>query len=617
MIEETAQDPGTERREEHRADAEQPLLDHAVYGNGRVLALVSPTSAIEWLCLPRFNSPSVFGRLLDKRSGGTFRVLHGDREIAGELRYVQNTNVVATRFEADGTAWEVVDFAPRIPDGLTVRVPIEIIRVVRPISGEPRLRIDFDPRPDYARAIPELRETASGIDVLGGPAPLSFSTNIPVPYVLGKREFLLSRPAYFVLTYGRCEVAPNMATVMHGLDRTIAGWRAWARTCALPTFAPEAVLRSALCLKLHAYHDTGAVIAATTTSIPEAMGTPRTWDYRYCWLRDAAFVVEALRRLSHLYEGEMLLRYLRDVVETGSLQPVYGIDGERNLEEQFLPHLAGFGGNGHVRIGNAASLQRQNDLMGEIVLCLDSMLSDPRIVVEDAHNFFPLIERLVEQAITAAPEPDTGIWEFRSMLRPYTFSRAMCWVAIHRGANLARRLGRHAQAERWERIAMSEREIVLERGFDARLGFFTQSFDGRFPDASNLLLPSLGIIEAKDPRFVSTVEAYERLLVEGGLMLRYKNEDDFGATTSAFTICSFWWAEALAMMGRLDEAVTVFERLMAFANPVGLFSEDVDPRSGKLLGNFPQAYTHVGLIHAAMTIGELLEARDGRVRVWT
>jgi GH15 family glucan-1,4-alpha-glucosidase len=594
-----------------------PPLDHGAIGNGRVLALVSPTSAVEWMCLPRFDSPSVFARLLDQRNGGTFRFLLGDREVRGHLRYLPNTNVLSTRFEVDGVAWEVIDYAPRIPEGLSVRVPLEIVRIVRPLMGHAKLRVDFDPRPNYARSPVELRETTHGIEVVGSPAPLHLTTNLPCPYVLSQREFVLTRPVYFVLSYGRREWPPTLATAFHELELTIAGWRAWVKTCALPYFAAPQVLRSALCLKLHAYHDTGAIIAATTTSIPEAMGTPRTWDYRYCWLRDAAFVVEALRRLGHLNEGEQFLNFLRDVAESGPLQPLYAIDGERDLQEELLTHLSGFGGNGWVRVGNAAAQQRQNDLMGELVLCIETLLTDPRIVDEDSGRFTPLLQRLVEESIEAAPTPDTSIWEFRSLRNVYTFSRAMCWVAIDRGTNLARRMGRMDLAEKWAPIAQREREEVLQRGYSERLGFFTQTLDGDAPDASLLLLPTIGIIDARDPRFVSTVEAYEERLVVRGLMRRYAAPDDFGETHSAFTICSLWWAEALALMGRLERAVEVFERVTRHANPVGLFSEDIDPDTGALLGNFPQAYTHVGLIHAAMTISELLEARDGRARAWT
>ena len=594
-----------------------PRLDHAVFGNGRLLALVAPTSAIEWLCMPRFDSPSVFGRLLDREKGGTFRILHASGEVTGRLEYIRNTNVVRGEFTSDDGSWEVIDFAPRIPAGLSVRVPIEIVRIVRPLRGEPRIAIDFDPRPDYARAPVQVRETTLGLEATGGPVPLHLSTNVPAPYILSRRAFVLDRPKYFVLSYGAREAPPTYAAVTHDLDRTVAGWRAWARSCALPTFAAETVLRSALCLKLHAYHDTGAIIAATTTSIPEAMHTPRTWDYRFCWLRDSAFTVEALRRLGQLSEGEALAGFLRDVVEAGPIQPVYAIDGGRQLTESFLPHLAGFGGNGHVRIGNAAHEQQQHDLMGEIILCLETQLCDPRIVHDQPSAYFPLIRRLVREAIELAAKPDTSIWEFRSIYRNYTFSRVMCWVAARRGANLARLLGHHATADEWAQIADTEQAYILEHGYNPELGYFTQALDGKFPDAANLLFATVGLVDGRDPRFVSTVEAYGKLLVDRGLMLRYRNDDDFGETTSAFTICSFWWAEALALMGRLDDAVEIFNRVVSYANPVGLFSEDIDPVTGQLLGNFPQAYTHVGLIHAAMTIGELLEARDGKVRAWT
>ena len=595
---------------------EVPRLDHAAFGNGRVIALVSPTSAIEWLCFPRFDSPSLFGRLLDRDRGGTFRVLVDGKEVPGTMSYLENTNVIATTFEHGEWGWEVIDFAPRLPRGLTVAVPIETIRLVRPLRGQPRLQIDFDPRPDYGRRQAELIPGTDGLEIRGGPAPIHLFTSVPPTYLTGRQEFVLSRPAFFMIRYGAVGDPPTWAEINHDLEVTIAGWRAWAKTCALPSFVPRQVLRSALCLKLHAYHDTGAIIAAATTSIPEAMGTPRTWDYRFCWLRDAAFVIEALRRLSHLNEGEQFLRYLRDVVEAGELQPVYGIGGERALAEELLPHLAGFGGNGHVRIGNAASLQRQNDLMGEMMLCLETLLTDPRIVLESSEDVFPLIAKLVERAIEMAPEPDTGIWEFRSALKHYTFSRAMCWVAIDRGASLAQGLGRPDLAARWAPIAEAEKATVLRRGFNPEVGFFAQTLDGKQPDAANLLLPMIGLVDAKDPRFVSTMEAYRRLLMRDGLVLRYRNRDDFGETTSAFTICSFWFAEALALMGRLDEAIEVFHGVTKYANPVGLYSEDVDPTTGRLLGNFPQAYTHVGLIHAATTIGELIDARDGPGLSW-
>jgi GH15 family glucan-1,4-alpha-glucosidase len=592
-------------------------LDHGVIGNGRVLALVAPDTGIEWLCLPRFDSPSVFAALLDQDHGGVFRIHCGNERVRGMAHYLPNTNVMRTELAAGDSRIEVIDFAPRIyRGGGEVDAPHELVRIVRPLGGVPRITIEFSPRPDYGRARGELIATARGVEVLDGGAPLHLFTNVPGDQIVRRLEIAVRGPLYFVLSYGTRAGAPSLNDVNYALEETVRGWRMWAKTCALPSFAPEHVLRSALCLKLHAYIDTGAIIAAATTSIPEALGTPRTWDYRYCWLRDAAFTVEALRRLSHLNEGEQFIGFLRDVAETAPLQPLYGIAGERELPEVVLEHLAGFAGNGPVRIGNQAAEQQQNDLNGELILCLETVLSDPRIVIDQPHAFFPLVERLVEQAIQLAPTTDTSIWEFRSLPRHYVFSRAMCWAAIDRGALIAAQFGKLEHAARWRQIAHEERHIVLDRGWSGTAACFTQSFESEAGDASNLLLPTIGIIDARDPRYLSPLDHYARHLPREGLMLRYTNLDDFGETTSAFTICSFWWAEALALAGRLEEAVAVFDRVVRCANPLGLFSEDIDPQTGTLLGNFPQAYTHVGLVHAAMTIGALIDVRDGRVRAW-
>ena len=594
-----------------------PRLDHGAIGNGQVLALVAPTTDIEWLCLPRFDSPSIFASLLDRERGGRFGFEPLGSNPTFAMHYIANTNVLGTKVTASDGVFDVLDFAPRLPQGLGVESPVEIVRLLIPRSGTPHLRVRFDPRPDYARAEPQITEGPHGLEVRGGSATVHLRSNTPAPYLTNDLAIRLDQPRFFALSYDRPSAIDSAATAQFALDQTIVGWRAWAKTCALPSFAETAVLRSALCLKLHVFEETGAIIAATTTSIPEALGTERTWDYRYCWLRDAAFVVEALRRLSHLAEGEAFVGFLRDVAEQGPLQPVYGIGGERHLVEVHLDHLSGFGDSKPVRIGNAAYLQRQHDLMGEMVLCLETLLTDPRVITDDVGEVLTLVERFVQEAMEAAELDDTGLWEFRTRLRPYTFSKVLCWVAAHRGAQLVRANGRGELAERWRTWADAQQARIMAAAYREDLGYFTQALHGEYPDASLLLLPTLGFIDARDPRFVSTVEAYERLLVEDGLMLRYKHPDDFGETTSAFSICSFWWVEALAMSGDLDRAIALFNRLLAYANPVGLFSEDVDPRTGRLLGNFPQAYTHVGLIHAAITIGELLEARDGRFRAWS
>jgi len=596
--------------------APEPIpLHHGAIGNGRVLALVGPDTSIDWLCLPRFDSPSVFARLLDQERGGSwsFKPVEDWRATAA---YVRNTNVLRTEVEMADGVLEIYDFAPRMMNGLKVDAPIELCRLLRPLSGTPRVRVHFDPRPDYGRSAVEIVAGGAGLEVVGGPTRLHLATNVPAPYVQEGSAIRVDRPTYFSLSAGKPPVVCGAPEAENALEQTIRAWRVWTKTTALPSFAPDSVLRSALCLKLHAYNDTGAIIAAATTSLPEALGSGRTWDYRFCWLRDAAFVVEALRRLSHLSEGEAFVRFLRELADSGPLQPIYGISGKRDLFEEIVPTLSGYDGVGPVRIGNAAYIQRQHDVNGEMVLCLETILTDPRVVWEDP-SLAPLLDRLVEEAMASFDVVDTGLWEYRTLPKHYTFSKAMCWVAAKRGAELAAFLGMPDRAAQWGAWADEKLPIFLERAYNKELGFFTQAFDGQYPDASNLLLPALGLIDPTDPRFRSTVRAYEKLLAPDGFMLRYKHPDDFGDTTSAFSICSFWWVEALAMMGEIEEAVALFRKLEKYANPLGLFSEDIDPKTGALLGNFPQAYTHVGLIHAAITIGEILDARHGSFRAWS
>jgi GH15 family glucan-1,4-alpha-glucosidase len=593
-------------------------LDHGVVGNGRVLALIAPSTHIDWLCMPRFDSASVFARILDVEKGGTFAFQPESDVISTHMEYVINTNVLRTEIACQNGRFDVYDYAPRIPAGLGVEAPVEIQRLVVPREGAARVRVLFEPKPDYGRCQhPKIVPISDGWQIGDPQTAVYLRTNAPLSYLESGQPIRIDEPFFFALRYGELPDTDSVASAQRLLNLTIAGWRAWAKSCALPSFASLPVLRSALCLKLHAYMDTGAIIAAATTSIPEAIGSERTWDYRYCWLRDAAFVVEALRRVGHLAEGEAFVSFLRDVAEAGPLQPLYGIGGERELVEIHLDHLDGFCGSKPVRIGNAAYAQKQHDLMGEMILCLDTLTADPRIVIEDTEPLVRMVERFVAEAMTAIASDDTGLWEYRTFPNKYTFSHVLCWVAANRGAKLVRRLKRESLATEWETWAEKYRQEILDRAYNKELGYFTQVLDGRFPDASNLLLPTLGIIDPRDPRFVCTVEAYERLLVEDGLMLRYRHIDDFGETTSAFSICSFWWAEALAMVGRLEDAIALFHRLEGHANCVGLFSEDIEPRTGRLLGNFPQAYTHVGLINTAVTISELIEARDARFRAWS
>lgn len=585
------------------AHGPQRNLAHGAIGNGRVVGLVSPAASIDWLCLPELASPSVFGRLLDTQRGGSFRILSGAGETGGTSSYVPSTNVLRTTCEAGDAAWEVLDFAPFSAE-IPARPPAEIVRVVRPLRGRPRLRFDLDARPGYAQTAPRCTlgegrvtwETPSGALVLW--------TDASPSDVVERREVDLVRPLHFALAFGAAPATSSGSAAEQALDRTAAAWRIWTAACKTPGFADEAVLRSTLCLGLLADPRTGAIAAAATTSVPEALGTPRTWDYRYCWIRDGAFAALALHRVGRREQARNFARFLAEAARAGPLRPLYGMQGDTDLEEKILPHLSGFRGTGPVRFGNAASGQRQNDLFGEIVLCLDAVVDAPHASADDAAELLPLLETVVAQARAVAATADAGLWELRGIARHHTFSRAMCWAALAHGASLARRMGRPDLAEAWESDARAERQIVLSRGYSESLGTFTQELDGREPDASLLLLPSIGVLDGRDPRMVRTLDACEALLVRDGFVRRYRNPDDFGTSPSAFLACSFWYAQALALAGRVDQAEQAFARACAVANPVGLFSEDVDPSSGELWGNFPQAYCHAGLIQAAMAIAE-------------
>ncbi len=605
-------------------------LDHGVIGNGTLLALVHPDTSIDWLCAPRFDSPSLFARLLDEEKGGTWRFLHcgssetdaasadSGRAFRGDQKYVRNTNVLITRFEVDGDAWEQFDFMPFVEEGLGQRRPSRLVRYLRPLRGTPLLSMDMDMRPDYARDVGEPKITARGLEYAAHDGlTITLYSNVPVMDLAGGKPFRLDQGRFFVLDCDGKESPAQLADVERDLDLTIATWRRWTQFCSLSGFRDDAVLRSALCLKLFQFAETGGIIAAATTSIPEVVGEPRTWDYRFCWLRDGVFTVEALRRLGQFEEGLEFVDFMLKLADTGPLQPLYGIGTERDLTELSLDHLAGFRGTKPVRIGNAAAEQLQTDLMGEVILCMRTMLTDARVDPGHPDRWMPLVSRMVKEAREAFEVPDLGIWEYRGAPQMHTFSRAMCWAAAHHGAAIARHFQRDELAADWEAAAEKMRTDVLQRGYSEDKGMFTQTFENEEADAANLLLPSIGMLRGDDPRFLSTLDAYKERLVRPTGVMRYVHEDDFGEPKSTFTICSFWWAEALALAGRLDESIEFFERVYAHANPVGLFSEDIDPDSGELLGNFPQAYTHIGLIHAAVTIGAQLKVRGGRNHAWS
>jgi GH15 family glucan-1,4-alpha-glucosidase len=435
---------------------------------------------------------------------------------------------------------------------------------------------------------------------------LRLTTDAPLRLVRDGLPFVLDRELRFVLGPDETLTRSIRSFVDGARRQTEDYWFEWSRYLSLPLEWQDAVIRSAITLKLCQYEDTGGVVAALTTSIPEAPGTQRNWDYRYCWLRDAAFVVRALNRLGATRTMEEYIRYIFNLVagDESELQPVYGIGFERELAEDDMPALAGYRGMGPVRCGNLAWLQKQHDVYGSVVLASAQLFFDQRLRNPGDVAMFERLEPLGEQAWALHDQPDAGLWEFRGRAHVHTYSAVMCWAACDRLARIAARFGLEERVGYWRLRADAIRERILAEAWNAERGHFADAFGGERLDASLLLLADLGFVEARDPRFVATVEAIGRDLKRGHGLFRYIAPDDFGAPETSFTICTFWYIDALAAIGRRDEARSMFEAVLARRNPLGLLSEDLAFDTGEAWGNFPQTYSHVGLIIAAMALSK-------------
>lgn len=587
-------------------------LDLGVIGNGSVGALIDPRGRIVWCCLPAFDGDPVFCSLLSPRIGdeGWFDVeLEG--EVGSQQRYLGHSAVLLTRLESsDGSAVEIRDFAPRYKQHGRIFHPMSLLRSIRPVAGAPRIRLRLRPLAGYGERRPERTVGSNHVRYLLGEIVLRATTDAPLPMLRDELPFLLDHEVHVVLGPDETLMDSPAKYTQDAFEATREYWRDWVRFLSIPAEWQEAVIRAAITLKLCQYEGTGAIIAAMTTSVPEAPGTVRNWDYRYCWLRDAAFVVRALNRLGATRSMEEYLRYLFNLAAgaDGDLGPVYGIHFERELHEREAAHLAGYRGMGPVRIGNDAWRQRQNDVYGSIVLAAVQLFFDQRLDSPGDAAAFTRLEQAGESAWRLHASPDAGLWEFRGRANIHTYSAVMSWAACDRLARIARHLGLAQRESLWESRAREVRELILARAVDPEHGHFVDAFDGGGLDASLLLLADLGFVAADDPRFVATVEAVGRGLRRGHHLLRYVVPDDFGMPETSFTICSFWYVDALAAIGRVEEARELFEQLLARRNPLGLMSEDVHPGTGELWGNFPQTYSLVGLINAAMRLSRSWES---------
>jgi GH15 family glucan-1,4-alpha-glucosidase len=575
------------------------LEDLGLVGNCQFSALVHRAGEVVWCCLPRFDSEPVFSSLLDNQEGGRFLVGPADGTL-GVQSYVDNTNVLVTTFRTSLGAFRLIDFAPRFMQYDRPFRPTQLIRMLEPVEGSPRLRIVCEPRLGWSKVAPSCVQGSNHLQFEGFRTPLRLTTNIPLSY-LGGQPFTLTEKRNLILTWGTPIEEPLDPLCEHFLSETLRYWQRWVKHCNIPPLYQAQVIRSALALKLHCFDDTGAIVAAMTTSIPEAPGSSRTWDYRFCWLRDAYYVLGAFRLLGHFEERENFIRYLLNIAGGApdlKLAPLYRIDGTSDLDEQILSNWSGFNGDGPVRIGNAAALHVQNDIFGEMVLALAPIFLDERFSADRSKPALTLLEKLARKAISVAGTPDAGIWEYRTEWEPQTFSGLMCWAAAERMTRVA---AQHAPAleQEFAREAHRIREEITAKAWNSNFGSFVGTYGGHDLDASLLQMASLRFLPANDLRLQNTIDAIWKHLSRDGWLFRYRLDDGFGSPTVAFTICTFWLIEALGVVGRSDEARRAMEQVRSALSPLGLLSEDYEAPNLRMWGNFPQAYSHVGLIHGA------------------
>ena len=591
----------------------KPIEAYGLIGNLETCALVGRDGAIDWCCLPYLKSPSIFAAILDVEKGGHFSVRPSEPFEAAQ-RYRPNTNVLETEFTTDSGTAVLTDFMPMLSDD--PEAPFSepwVYRRAECLDGAVELDIDFQPRFDYARARTIVEPLDEGVIARGNGEHVSLTS----PFELeaegdgahGTHHLDAGDVRWYTLQYGQRK-RPVSIDPEALLDRTVGYWRNWMHEC--PRSAPclfdgpwhDAITRSELVLKLLMHHMTGAIAAAPTTSLPELIGGTRNWDYRFSWIRDAAFTVQALYKLEHVRESRDYFDWCLDIVHSGSetfqpFQPLYGLQGAEQLTEETLDHLSGYRGSSPVRIGNAARNQLQLDIFGELVLALYETSRYGENITETT---WETVRNVIEYVCTLWNKKGAGMWEVRSEPEHFVHSKVMCWVALDRGIKMARETGFDAPLDHWSEVRSEIRDVVLERGFNDSINSFVRSFEvDHLLDAAALRIPLVGFLPFDDPRIQGTIAAIrDRLATDDGLVFRYEGEDGLPGGEGAFVLCSFWLVDCLALSGNVREAETIFENILGYASPLGLFAEEIVPETGELLGNYPQAFSHLGLVNSAI-----------------
>lgn len=584
-------------------------LNYGVIGNCRSAVLISNKGSIDWCCMPDFDSPSLFARILDEEIGGSFCIKTDDSYSVSQ-KYVKNTNILCTSFQSAAGSFDLIDFMPRyqITDHDYFH-PAEIHRLIRVTSGEPVLSINYDPRLNYARDQVSHAITDNHIRTYSVDWPTDcvyLYSSIDLNDILNKKEIILTDDQFLLLSYNQKVLDPDLDRVNLELQRTQVYWLNWTNRSKKYTRYNEYIQRSLLVLRIMSYDATGAILAALTTSLPETIGEVRNWDYRFCWLRDASMSVDTLLKMGHYHTAQRFLGFIMRILKSKNetFMIMYGIRGERDLTEINMPHLSGYKGSKPVRVGNAAYLQKQNDIFGYLLNVIHRYYEFFSGTLDEIEDIWEIVRNIIHTVTTHWENADKGIWEIRSEGRHFVFSKVMCWVAMDRAAKIARLLNKTSYADDWQGIASDIKTDIMKNGWDEQLQSFTQAYGIKSLDASLLLIAEYGFVNHDDEKYIKTVLAVKDALFFNGLMYRYTNEDDFGLPQSAFTICTFWMIQALYHIEKKDEAEELFKQLLTYGNHVGLFSEDIDFHSKRLLGNFPQAYSHLALINTASLFSE-------------
>jgi GH15 family glucan-1,4-alpha-glucosidase len=579
-----------------------------IIGNCSYLAYIDNHAGVKWLCWPRFDSSFIFGSLLDNQRGGQFTISPvGD--YTSRQYYIPNTNVLCTEFQCVNGKFRVLDCAPRFQQYERNFKPLMLVRKIERLDGTPAIKVVCKPVGAYGTMIPETVMSSNHIRYLNFDMQMRLTSDISLSYIKEEQPFVLDGNRYLVLTYGEPLEAPLKATAEDFINKTVRYWQTWIKSTYIPDLYQEQVIRSALVLKLHQYEDTGGIIASGTTSLPEYHNSQRTWDYRYCWFRDSYYTLKAFNEIGHFDELERYFEYIQNILmrETDRMQPLYSITGQKDLKETHLDNLEGYMNNQPVRVGNEAFLQIQHDVSGQVLVGLLPLYIDKRLTFSTKHSYKPMVDRLLAWIERTMDEPDAGLWEFRKVTQVHTYTLLFHWAGCKAAAKIGKVMTDGDLVKRASRLADLAAERI-ERSYDARRGVYTQAPGAEHLDASTLKMITMGYLDPRSEKARRHLEALEKLLrTDQGLFYRYVHEDDFGKPEATFLVCAFWYVDALACVGRIEDAVKTMDKILAFANSLGIFSEDVG-LDGSQWGNYPQTYSHVGLINAVFRIAKKLDA---------